>query len=239
MTQPRIFLAIPSYGGIQPETMISVLHATMPNSNIVLGTKTRPPNSLLARGFNELWCDALNSRKEFKWTHFAMIHADVDAQAGWLDILYNEMQRTSADVISTVLMIKDYKGETSTGLYNREERSIQRFRLSHCQSLPKTFSIEDVGDRKREALLVNTGLFLCRFTEPWIEPPFCFEIKDWIVKVGDKAECRTMSEDWNASMFWDDIYIQVFATTAVRAIHMGRWQWPNYDPKKEGLLVQE
>ena len=47
-------------------------------------------------GFNSLWANALNLAAAGEATHFAMLHADVAPQEGWLDILADELDRKSA-----------------------------------------------------------------------------------------------------------------------------------------------
>src|SRR6266404_8904723 len=110
MSQPRVFLAVPCYHGLESGAVASLIGA----SRRAHVTACVQPYSVLPTNFNRLWCDALNSRGEQGWTHFAMLHSDVEAEPGWLDTLIAEQQRVQADMVSAVIAIKDGRGLTST-----------------------------------------------------------------------------------------------------------------------------
>ncbi|MGD0781228.1 MAG: hypothetical protein ABSA30_00050 [Candidatus Aminicenantales bacterium] len=67
-------------------------------------------------GFNSLWANALNLAAAGEATHFAMLHADVAPQEGWLDILADELDRLQADLVSAIVPLKDARGVTSSGI---------------------------------------------------------------------------------------------------------------------------
>jgi len=197
--------------------------------------------SLLAFNFNLLWCNALNQRESKSLTHFAMHHADIQAQEGWLDVLIDEMQRVEADVLSVVIPIKDGKGLTSTGLQDQRTGRIRRLTMTEVNKLPKTFNAHDCHDEFSNTsvldhLLINTGLWICDFTKPWVEQVH-FTINDAIVQMPDgKFTANVMSEDWNFST-WCHLYhkdyprrLRLFATTAVSAHHHGTARFSNTHP---------
>ncbi len=220
----RVFLAIPNYGCIHPETVASIMQASQ---QVQVFTRVGASCSLLAMSFNGFWCQALNARKELGLTHFAMIHSDIEAEAGWLDKLLSEQQRVKADVLSAIIPIKSELGDTSTGIYDHYKKCVSRLSLERVHQLPQTFDITAVGDRG-QALVVNTGLWICDFTKPWVEKVH-FAILDHIVKEEDgQFQPRNFPEDWNFSIQCVGFGVKVFATRCVKIDHLGNAKYPNY-----------
>jgi hypothetical protein len=211
----RVFLACPTYGGIDPENHMAkaaVLRKRGVEEHMGGG-------SLLARVFNMLWCEALNSRAEMAWTHFVMLHSDIAPERGWLDKLLDEMDRVDADVMSAVVPIKDNSGNTSTALLNAAGNEVRKLNENDLAALPATFDGSYFPD---ETLLVNTGVLAVRFTEPWVEKCW-FEIRDRIEKRPDGTfEAIGMSEDWNFSIQCRGLGRRVFATQTIGLTHYGR-----------------
>lgn len=224
-----VFLALPSYGGLEPEALVTADQPTLPGSpHKVL--KARPtPVALLPFTFNKLWCAALNMRQAQGITHFAMAHGDIVAEPGWLDLLLHEMERVSADVLSTVIAIKQDGGETSTAVLVPHAGSE---RLCLDQLPPTAFCGQDLGKQ----LLVNTGLFVCRFDQPWVSEldekgrlKIAFHYHDYVLKHDDGTyHAYNMPEDWNFSLDAARLGAKVFATRAVKAEHIGRKRYPNW-----------
>jgi hypothetical protein len=181
--------------------------------------------SLLANNFNRLWCEALNTRAERGWTHFAMHHADVSAEPRWLDTLLAEMDRVAADVLSVVIPLKDERGLTSTAVRTPGRDDFRRLTLREVMALPPTFAAADVALDK--VLLVNTGLWLCRFTAPWVEG-VCFEVRDRIYQdEAGRFRAAVLPEDWNFALWCADHGLKVFATRAVKVTHRGGQDYGN------------
>jgi hypothetical protein len=147
--------------------------------------------------FNKLWCQALNERTQRGLTHFAMHHSDIQAEPGWLDILLEEQRKVGADVLSAVIPIKDQRGLTSTGLRDPVTGRIRRLTMREVMKLPVTFEAADT-DAGDQWLMVNTGLWVCDFTKPWVEE-VCFSILDAVVREEDRFVPKALSEDWNFS----------------------------------------
>lgn len=229
-----VFLALPSYGGIEPEALATADQPLLPGSPHRV-IKARPtPVALLPFTFNQLWCHALNSREKLGLTHFAMAHGDILAEAGWLDVLLAEMDRVGADVLSTVIAIKEEGGETSTAGLN--EHMTHRFTFKDLAVLPPTF---DAAVLHPGELLVNTGLFVCRFDQPWVSKvdeqgrlKVAFHYHDYVLR-GDDGTFRAynMPEDWNFSLDAARLGAKVFATRLVKAEHIGRKRYPNWIDK--------
>src|ERR1700722_2018308 len=106
---PSVFLAVPHYGDLVAEALPSLITASCRTDTTRISLNTNGA-SLLAFNFNLLWCAALNQRRDKSLTHFAMHHADIQAEVGWLDQLIDEMAAVQADVLSVVVPIKDEKG---------------------------------------------------------------------------------------------------------------------------------
>jgi hypothetical protein len=214
--EASIYLAVPHYGSIVPDALPSL---AMPSARHRVTLRAQGA-SLLAYNFNRLWCDALNQRRERGLTHFAMHHADLAAPAGWLDTLIDEMQWSGADVLSVVVPIKDARGLTSTAVQHVESGALRRLTMHEIAELPETFDGAAVC-KPGEVLLVNTGLWVCDFTRPWVEEAW-FTIADRIVRRPDGTfQANVFSEDWNFSAWCQRRGLRVFATRIVPVKHFG------------------
>jgi hypothetical protein len=215
----KVFLAVPHYDQLAPQALDGLMLCTdRHHFHIRCGG-----GSLLAMGFNSLWCAALNTRAEHAWTHFAMHHSDLEAPPGWLDTLLDEMDRVRADLLSVCVPIKDQRGLLSTG-WQEESGAITRLTMAEVMKLPETFSAADLG---KERLMVNTGLFVCRFDAPWVEE-HAFRILDSIVKGDDgRFRPRTLPEDWGFSAWLAGRGLRVFATRKVPVVHYGKTGFRN------------
>jgi hypothetical protein len=155
--------------------------------------------SVLTQNFNTLLADALNARVEDGVTHVAMLHNDIIPQAGWLDVLLEEMQRTNVEMIAAVAPLKNGKGLTSTGLDTPGDPwSVRRLTMTEVFDLPETFTAHDCPLRMGEGpLLLNTGCWLMKLTEPWIEGMhFRQEDRMAFNTVTRKYAAQSISEDW-------------------------------------------
>jgi hypothetical protein len=121
MSSATVYLAVPHYDCLIAQALPGLMTASQRHRYIL----ALEGGSLLALGFNQLWCRALNDRREGGITHFAMHHADIEAPAGWLDRLIDEQRRVDADVLSVVVPIKDGRGLTSTGVRHPETGHIR------------------------------------------------------------------------------------------------------------------
>ena len=237
------YLGVPHYGEVGWPTCCSLLTASTRVHPLVVGEQ----GSLLTYVFNRLWaeCYNLRARKDAprRPTHFAMLHADASPDPGWLDVLHDELCRLDADVISVVSPIKDHRGITSTGVQNLDTRRIRRLTMHEVLALPETFDAVGAGYPGR-ALMVNTGCWLCRLDRPWVEDFPGFTILDGLQKIAGQRLPQVVSEDWNASRWWHDHGVKVYATRKVRLAHYGgvpyrndtAWGSWKYD-KGDGALV--
>jgi hypothetical protein len=219
---PKVFLALPHYSTIHAHALPGLFAAAPTGATATVNLEG---GSLLSLVFNRLWCRALNERSEQGYTHFAMHHSDIQAPVGWMDVLLEELEKHRADVLSAVVAIKDYRGLTSTGYRPDDLGPITRLTVKEVDRLPETFSIDDLG-RPGHWLMVNTGLWICRFTEPWIEK-VCFNVCDAIVEQDGLFHPRCLPEDWNFSGFCARQGLKVMATRKLRVLHHGDSGFPN------------
>ena len=193
--------------------------------------------SLLNLNFNRFWANAYNRRETDKIGYFAMQHDDIKPQSGWADVLIDELERTGADMVSAVVPIKDPRGLTSTGIRNWLTGDIRRLTMRELPKLPETFDIDDClcrfngltygGD---EILIVNTGLWVCRFDREWVDRFPGFRCVDQVrVNPDGKREAVCLPEDWLFSEWLARQGAKVFATTKVPLLHLdGEKEYPNF-----------
>lgn len=219
MTERRIYLAVPHYGQVEPETMLAVAEASR-LKGVLLSSRSC---SLLARNFNEMWCEALNVRAELGLTHFVMLHADIAPEKDWLPRLLDELDESEADILSAVSPIKDLRGLTSTAV--RRSRDVTNLTQDDLAKLPATFDLEDarIIHPDADVLCINTGLMAVRFSEPWVERVH-FECIDRIEQNPQtgRFETRGLSEDWYLSIQATQLGRCVCCTQKIGLRHFGR-----------------
>lgn len=185
--------------------------------------------SLLTQAFNRCWVEALNKRDDPKMpvTHFLLMHADiVPVDFNWLQQLWEEFSRNNCKVLSVAVPIKNDQGLTSIGMESENHWRPRRLTVTEIQDMPVTWTSHTV--------LVNTGLLLVDFTEPWVEQ-ICFTINDKIHKPNGKWVTEVESEDWNFSRQCRALGIDLWVTRRVAVQHFGRSQWRN--DSKWGLPI--
>lgn len=222
---PSVFLAVPNRGTLAEGTAVALVQTGRTPVELVRTRST----SLLTLTFNSLWCDALN--RSPRPTHFVMLHDDiVPLDAGWLDTLVAEFRACRADVLSTVVAIKDERGLSSTALMNPKTKEMVRLTVTEACALPKTFDAAAAG-RPGWVVLPNTGLWICDFTRPWVER-VCFTIRDRVFKDAASGQwlAQCYSEDWDFGAQCHAIGLRVCATTAVKVVHKGGFDYPNFTP---------
>jgi hypothetical protein len=265
--KPLVFVAQPTYNQY-PHQMATqaVRYATLGLCNTDFrddkghGSPCSISGSVLTDTFNQLWVEALNLRAKYRITHFAMLHSDIHADPGWLDILVSEQRRLGADVVSAVVPLKNSTGLTSTGVgvldSPRGQAGIRgdsrRFTMKEVFNFPETFCAGDT-DEPGKVLLPNTGCWVCDFTKPWVDAKdsrgvrrFHFATYNDITEDTEgqcHAECR--SEDWAMGYMLHDLGCKVYATRKVRVVHHGdfgftNWMpWGDWETDKSYQLIQD
>lgn len=178
--------------------------------------------SVLTQCFNHLLAEALTARNTDGVTHFAMLHNDVIPCRYWLDILMEELNAGDYDMVSAVIPLKNPKGLTSTGLGTDSLWNVRRLTMTEIYDLPETFSAKDVSYRPVDngQLLLNTGCWLMRLDQPWVEG-LCFRQQDMIAWsiIDQKYVAQSISEDWDFTRQLLGRGCRVAATRKVPIIH--------------------
>lgn len=229
----RVCLGMPGYGEMTAGAGRGLWRSSKGvNATIPLAVDVRyHEGSLLACNFNALWCWALNlAHKGEKVDYFAMLHADVEPEDGWLDVLVEELEERGLDVLSCVIPIKEPKGRTSTALARPDGdtwRAQCRLTMQEAHRLPETFTEEDTG----YPLLLNTGCWVCRFDESWAKKVH-FEINDRIAfsTASDSYVMQVEPEDWHFSRLCNELGLKIGATRKVQLQHVGKARFPNHVP---------
>jgi hypothetical protein len=194
--------------------------------------------SILTHTFNELLCHALNLRDKEGYTHFAMLHNDVVPELQWVDVLLQEMETHKLDMISAVVPLKNDLGLTSTATDTPGYHwGVRRLTMSEVMQMPETFTAQDIPHRIKDAgLLLNTGCWLMRIDQPWMQGLHfrqhdriinCLATKSWAA--------QGMSEDWDFSRQLHDRGCRLGATRKVSLYH----QFPQYHNRSAWGLWQE
>jgi hypothetical protein len=220
----RVLLAMPRYSAdMNAEAAQAYFNPCRDGGAVDIAGSQSYAGSLLAAIFNKHWCAALNGFAAGDLHGFAMIHSDVGAEMGWLDLLYEEMEKVQADVISAVIPIKDDRGLTSTAVDDAGDVwRVRRLTTGQVAELPVTFTDKDVGG----PLLLNTGLWLCRLG-PWAFKT-CFTVQDRIAKGPDgKYFHGVIPEDWDFSRQCRRFGLKLAATRRVTVHHWGQTPFSN------------
>jgi hypothetical protein len=175
-------------------------------------------SSLLAAAFNRCWAKALNSRADGV-THFLLLHADViPVEDTWLQELLEEFEANKCQVLSAVIPVKAASGITSIGW---ETENIWR---------PRRLTLRELHDRSvtwtHPKLLVNTGMLLVDFRQPWVEK-IAFTINDRISFEGGRWAVDVEPEDWNFSRQCRALGVPVHVTRRVALSHVGAAAYRN------------
>jgi hypothetical protein len=219
--QARVFLGLPHNGTIATDSISSLTAASQGRYEVGIGAAA---SSLLCYNFNRLWADALNC--DPRPDYFAMHHSDIGAPDGWLDVLIETLEQERADLVSAVVPIKTAHGHTSTGVVDMDGRRRRRLTVREVATLPPVFDAKVAGELcgvKNPRLIVNTGLWVCRFRAlPGVEE-LHFHMGDSIRLEGGKFRAHCTPEDWTWSMDLAARGLKVLATS--RGAH-GVRHWP-------------
>jgi hypothetical protein len=98
--------------------------------------------------------------------------------------------------------------------------------MSELHRLPETFTSDDLGGRK---LLLNTGLWVCRYGDWW--PHLYFTVNDRIAITADGDYfAQVEPEDWFASRLFHEMGLRVGCTRKLKVDHRGQMPYPNDVP---------
>ncbi len=226
--KPKVFLGLPRLGQVEIESAIGAfVHATEDKCEVTIEPKN---SSLLAFGFNNLWCQFLNGTYDY----FALLHADIHPDGPWLDVLIEQLK--GADAVHAVVAIKDNRGLTSTAIGSKNDgfSPSRRLTVREVQSLPDTFSLGDIqrllpGPLPPDpCLLPNTGVFAVR-RRSWCYDFPGFTINDSIaVDSNGLRYARAEPEDWGFGRWAAKKGLVVKGTSLIKTTHFGRASYVNY-----------
>ena len=239
----KIYLGVPTYDGqIHYGVHRSIVSASAQPGNI---TSAFVQSSALTRGFNMLWCAALDGGFDY----FVMLHADIEVRTKrWLDILLEQLG--TADVISAASPLKDASGLTSTGIeridpeaqpHTIELRQPRRLTLRELADLPSTFTAAEVATVfglpgwTQHRLVVNTGCLVVRLDRDWTKQ-LVWTDGDAIIQTDGGRHVVFIPEDWQFSRTAQMLGADVLATKAVEIVHHGTsvWSsWANYGQERD------
>lgn len=192
----------PHYGTIVPASLDALRGCAEGLDDWEVVT-TRFASSLLCFGFNKGVAVAKNRGSDF----YALLHADVEPQPGWLAALLDDMDRHDLDVTHAPCAIKSVDGLTSTAIVESDSLDAPRRRLTirEIRRLPDVFTVDDVRETlapDAKILLPNTGCIVMRCGE-WFEEWQGFHMRDRVVRQGGEWDAKVVPEDW---MFGFDAY---------------------------------
>jgi hypothetical protein len=223
MSDYHIFLAVPNAGSIMPCALTGVAEATRKHKMSLCPMQFGD----IPHNFNMMWCQALMQRRTDNITHFAMLHTDIKPSYAWLDTLLEEMDRVDADVMSTIIAIKDNRGLTTTGIRYPHVWGTRRFTMREIMRLPETFTIADT-DEPDGILAINTGCWVCRLPAAgWPDKFPGFQNEHKIEWRGGEPCPEFDSEDWLFSAWAATQELKVYATRKVKAFHAGGFMFGN------------
>jgi hypothetical protein len=202
---------------------MAILGGVQAQTSFARVTSMEIDGSLLAATFNNFLIQGLNRRDEGKADWMLLLHSDIvpmDTQ-GWIDALWRERCRVGADAISAVVPIKDARGVTSTAL---ETDNLYAPRRLTIREIEKQDDVTFTDDK----LLINTGMLLINLRAPWADN-FLFTIGDALLLMpSGKRAVGVTPEDWNFSRRVRELGGQVWATSAIKLTHVGRFAYPSF-----------
>lgn len=227
LKERRTFLGMPGYGEITAGAAKGFWRATANPDGCEFKYYE---GSLLANCFNRLWADALNIRHAGRrLDYFAMQHSDIEPEDGWLDALIEELEDRDLDVLGVVAPIKSPEGLTSIALHDPGDnwKVFTRLTMREVYRLPQTFTSDDVGG----PLLLNTGLWVCRFDPEWARK-VRFTINDRIVfnTAEDCYMAQVEPEDWYFSRLCHELGLKIGCTRKIALGHRGPAVYLNNHP---------
>ncbi len=166
----KIHLGTPTYKRLDAQRLLLRARAARATTHRVVSSVYG--NSLLPLSFNGLLASARIDEAHV----FAMLHADIRPEPGWLQKMLDVFEARKLSCLSAVVRIRENTGRTSTAiepLGYKENRETLRLRHLHAEDvlkLPDVFTQEDVqsvvcNGERHGALLVNTGIMLMRLAD--------------------------------------------------------------------------
>jgi hypothetical protein len=234
---PNVVMVMPRYGPqVFPAAMRSMYQATKGDVRVVSHVDV---SQSICYAFNIALANALDWRdnglsapdgSKVHATHLAMIHADIEAPAGWLDTLWSIMKERELVAVASVSPIKDpvANPRTSTAFGRKGETWFpsRYVYINDRVNMPETFEPEHVC-KPGEELLINTGLMLLDLRWPHWDG-FDWQLDSRIVPGEERRVVQMRSEDWMMSRHLARHGAKYAATWAVPLKHYGEYAWSSH-----------
>ncbi len=217
----KVILLLPTYNGWSRNRQCVVNFARNLNQAGIIEISS----SALGHCFNIGFQLARKEANEGRCTHVIMLHADIVVKNGsWGTDFVEEMDRVGAGIMSVVIPIKTQEGITSTAVETKETQDKNgwhpvRFTMKEIAQMPETFT--------HPRLMLNTGLMCIDMRQDWVNE-LVFDLESKV----DLANYRPffLPEDWKMSRFCQEKKVSMWATTKIKAIHIGEAPFGNDKP---------
>jgi hypothetical protein len=239
----RVFIGCPTHDGRIHDGCAKFFYQNNSKEHTVEGAVAT--FSLITFNCNVLWAVALNRHEAGQADWFAMIHSDVEPEPHWIDKLIAEADRYGADIMTTVIPIKNDTGLSSTAISHPSDDCRAYFRLTMAQlrhpSFPVTFDIAQAVAALRNLpdqlaldpptpanLLCNTGCMVCRLGANWCDPrKVFFDELTSFERINGQWTPIIRSEDWFFTAKAAQHGAKVMATTSLKVRHHGVSAYPS------------
>lgn len=225
-SEKHILLCVATYNGhVHQGLLPAVTGATRTHETSMVMLQS----SASAHAFNQMLCMALNGRKENGYTHFCLIHHDIEPEPFFLDKMVEIMESNRpCDFLQVVVPIKDPQGLTSTAMDEPPPGegwdprwTVRRLTMREVFNMPPTFS--------HPKLLVNNGLILIDLRAKWLDKA-CFKMDTDVLRRNGRFYPVMFSEDWQFSRQANANGAKIYATREVPIIHHGVSGYGNMVP---------
>lgn len=223
-----VFLAVPC--GKTPEIeSYQGARAALRDDDMIEAHAAFFAHGMTCKNMNDLWCECRNRRV---YHYFAMQHADVAPDNGWLGVLIEEMETHNLDFIHAPCAFGNGRGITSTGIGYSDDiwAPVRRITTSERLSMPGTWDLGRVKaeyDGAADRILPNTGCAVWKIGE-WFDE-FRFTMIDRIVKHGGKLCAQSVSEDYVWGHWAHERGLRVGFTNRVATSHYKRVPYSTKD----------
>lgn len=217
----NVFIGIPSSDNKIVEGTMSAMIAASNHGAVKCSVAAHKCREF---AMNSIWNEALNSQKEYKITHFAMMDDNICPSPMWLPDMLRIMKETNADVVSVVVPELNPSGITHFAMDEKTEKDpylVQRLTLNQLHSLEKVFT--------DPRLLVTTSLMLVDFTKPWVKD-MVFESRHYRGVHNGQSYADMETIDWNFSRKVKAAGGTLFGSTSILVKVMGSAAYFNGTP---------
>ena len=219
MTAPKIYVAIPVYGGLTYEFVTSLMHV-QGNPPVPIAIKFLPGDSLVSRARNSLTAAFLQS----DCTHLLFIDSDLEF---------------SGEQIKRLL---DHNEDVVAGFYPKKKDGQLEWVCNALDNSPTASGLQEVRYMGTGFMLVKRAVFeqmIAKYGEQIAyAPDHAQETMEWdLWPVGTykfpNGVTRYLSEDWYFCQRWLDLGGKVYGDTRIILRHVGHAKYPLQSQMKD------